>query len=42
MVRKEVSTLDHLLGREKDEIVIDLGKLGLGLPVGWKERNRLP
>lgn len=33
VVEQSYTVLDFLLGREKDEIVIDLGKLGLGLPV---------
>ena len=33
VVEQSFTVLDFLLGREKDEVVIDLGKLGLGLPV---------
>ncbi len=33
VVKPETSFLDFLLGREKDEIVIDLGQLGIGPPV---------
>lgn len=33
LVKQKASFLDLLLGREKDEVVIDLDKLGLGLPV---------
>ncbi len=33
VVEQSHSMLDFLLGRETDEVVIDLGKLGLGLPV---------
>ncbi len=33
MVKQKPSAIDLLLGREKDELVIDLGTLGLGLPV---------
>lgn len=33
VVEQSYTLLDFLLGREKDEVVIDLGKLGLGLPV---------
>lgn len=33
VVKQSPTVIDFLLGREKDEVVIDLGKLGLGLPV---------
>lgn len=33
VVEQEFSVVDFLLGQEKDELVIDLEKLGLGLPV---------
>ncbi len=33
MIQQETSAIDLLLGREKDDLVIDLGTLGLGLPV---------
>lgn len=35
VVEQSYGVIDFLLGREKDEVVIDLGKLGLGLPVVW-------
>ena len=35
VVKQESSFLDYVLGRENDEIVIDLGKLGIGGPVVW-------
>ena len=36
VVERSYSMLDFLLGREKDEVVIDLGALGLGLPVVYR------
>lgn len=37
VVEQSYTVLDFLLGGEKDEVVIDLGKLGLGLPVVKKQ-----
>ena len=33
VVEQTVTTLDYMLGREQDQLIIDLGKLGLGIPV---------
>ncbi len=42
VVEQSYTILDFLLGREKDEVVIDLGKLGLGLPVVEEQGQGYP